>query len=149
MGYLLTIGEAVFEYTPNEHRLRIDAQRCNHHSNTFSISYRGWEEMCKATGLQQLFYGTGWNRDLREYDYCEDEFYREEPLLHRPGSHAVLCRQDADLIRACHERYRFMHPNVKPGLHSEIANNLSCLLWLDYWVTWAVDHCERPVITNY
>lgn len=162
MGYTLTIGEAQLE--TSEERIGIGARGERHDSapafgeptdgtNSRWPSYTAWHDFCREVGIHELFYGSGWSPDERRYLECPDGFHRESPLLgHHPGA-ALLTVGDRQFVRSALERYRAAHPGVSPGFTDDeiappTASALARLIWLDYWIGWAVENCTNPVLEN-
>lgn len=105
--------------------------------------YSGWSEWCREVDLYDLFFA--------EYTglMCE-----------HPGNRAL--RQDhADRIEAALKRWQESHPDAIPGFDEWDMRNpgkepehkydpmLARLIWLDWWVKWALANCERPCIYNF
>jgi hypothetical protein len=115
------------------------------HANSRHPAYLGWSEFCKATGMYDLLFAQ-WEGLMRRH----------------PGIHE-LTQDHAIQIRAALDRWKARYPNAEPGFtgflkcsapgepsyESECANaNLARLLWLDWWVQWALANCEHPAIYN-
>lgn len=162
MGYNLTIGEAVIDCS--DEYIHIDAEYASHpdapahcpytkNGNSRSPSYTAWSDFCKAAEIYELFYGEGWSREERRYIPKQD-FYRETILIaDHPGA-AVIIPQDLDYIRAARERRAANNGGREPGFwDNEGVDNgkdhvLARLLWLEFWVDWALKNCKNPVIHN-
>jgi hypothetical protein len=111
-------------------------------SNLRRPSYTSWMTMCDESGLRDLFYNP------------KHGLFRPHPGTKR------LTKDHADRIRTALENYRAAHPTAKPGfegvagcdgdvlLDYEPDGTLGRLIWLDWWVDWAVNNCEFPVIHN-
>lgn len=168
MGYTLTIGEALIDY--NEDFVSIDAEHVTHpdapthcpftkDGNSRSPGYSAWSEFCKEADITPLFYGGGWQSP--GYAPCPEGFHREICLLNdHPGAMPISAK-DADYISQKLAQYCSTHPEAEPGFwdfgeHTgwkEIDNGkdpvLARLMWLDFWMRWAVENCKRPVFANY
>lgn len=170
MGYTLTIGEAIVhppeweDYSGGETiDCRIEAKgearddaptfandSLTANTNERSPSYTVWSNFCEAVGLYKLFYGKDKSDGYRSYDGL---------LAHHPGA-ALLGPEQALDVRQALERYRLAHPEANPGFEAwELDKNpdptpenvdptLARLIWLDYWVTWAVENCEHAILEN-
>jgi hypothetical protein len=116
------------------------SQRVNHRHP----SYAGWDDWCTAVGLQALF------------------FDREEGLMREHPGTFPLTEDHAIVVEIALDRYHKAHPDAVPRFdrfdpetgRTEVASteadrNLARLIWLDFWVRWALDNCERPVIHNH
>lgn len=164
MGYTLTIGELEADHDPEDEYIRLGAKGVTlpdapafgeptDNSNSRWPSYTAWHDFCTEAGIHELFYGKGWNRDLIRYEDCSDDFHRERPLLNEHPGAAPLNDKDAAYVAAALARFRSERPDVVPGFSEEAAEDsaaatLARLIWLDYWVSWAVTNCKRPVIAN-
>lgn len=168
MGYTITIGQAVVDY--NDDFVYIDAQNATHpdapahcpfteNSNCRSPGYSAWSKFCEAAGITTLFYGGGWQ--YPGYAPCPDGFHRDTCLLNdHPGAQPIS-QADADYVSAKLVEYRRKHPDAEPGFwdwgaHTnwrEVDNGkdptLARLMWLDFWMRWAVENCDKPVVANY
>lgn len=162
MGYTLTVGEAHIEVYDDyiciaaEYATSDDAPTHCHftkNSNSRSPSYTAWSEFCKEAGITELFYGNGWSREERRY-IPNQEFYRETIYFgDHPGA-AVIIPQDLNYIRAARERREATNGGREPGFWDDngVDNGkdhvLARLLWLEFWIDWALKNCENPVIQN-
>ena len=167
MGYNLTIGNAILRYSADDLYLRIGAEVVEHpddrytgKSNSRSPSYTAWNDFCREAGIHEMFYGKGWDRDDLRYRNCSDDFHRETPLLvEHPGTQP-LCRGDLEFVRAARIRREQSNDGRPPGFWEcsnetgwvEVDNGtdptLARLLWLEFWIGWALDNCDIPVLAN-
>ena len=152
MGYNLTIGNAVLaEPDPDTNEYFVEVEGFEHpeapafgeptdHTSERWPSYSGWHDFCDEVGLRELFY---------------DE---EKGLLaHHPGT-VALNRDHLVVIEAALKRRRATNGRKEPGFPDEtpagelIENGkdpqLARLVWLEYWVRWALENCERPALHN-
>lgn len=165
MGYNIRIGNAVLEYTAGDEHMRITVESAANDNapdhcpytgkgNSRSPSYSGWSEFCKEAGIEELFYGQGWNREQRRYLECSDDFHRETPLLSKHPGAFPLMPDDAAYITKARERREKSNGGKPPGFWDDdnIDNGndhvLARLLWLEFWMDWAFKNCERPAICN-
>ena len=172
MGYSITIGEGYVvaadaadidrHYASPE--VRVCARGTTHpsaptcpgdeltaNSNYRAPSYTGWTDFTKATGLHDLFYGP--------------EDGRGPGLMSAHPGCARLTRAHHARIAAALDRYRSEHPDARPGWREQVEGghwhngpwkpetegldgNLARLIWLEWWVRWALDNCAMPVIYN-
>ena len=152
MGYRLTIGELVVEYDQDEYfpEVRLDAKFCRHvdlpryneeadQTNSRDPAYAVWRSFCENFGLLELFYGINSNGDV----------VREDNILRSHSGCIPLTeihRKDIDAALASHRK---KHPNVIPEFNGSVESGaLVRLEWLQYWIGWALDNCERPVFVN-
>lgn len=105
-------------------------------------SYWGWSHFCDITGLTPLFFDQ------------EAGLMREHPGLQ------PLHAEHALVIDQALKRWKEAHPNTEPGFEKfdfmtgESSNygydaTLARLIWLDWWVKWALKNCENPAIRNF
>lgn len=171
MGYTIIIGEACFEGEKGEAYLRVWAKGEAHdaaptfpndgmtgNGNSRSPSYTGWSGFCRDVGLYGMFFGMDGRRD--PYMRADPDCHRETPIMSdHPGFQAIN-QADALAVRHALDQHIAKHGNLSPGFRpwderDEDAppDSMACaqrarLLWLDYWVNWAVETCEWPVIAN-
>lgn len=153
MGYTFTIGNAVPQFdtsdfphlsaqfivegAAHEHAPVFPNDTLTANTNMRSPSYSVWEDFCRATGLYDLFFNESGNL-----------------IAGHPGCIGIT-REDADRVTAALRHYR-THATLPPGFEKEWGykgepnydGHLARLIWLEYWMQWAVDHCEIPAIQN-
>jgi hypothetical protein len=168
MGYDITIGEAVMD-PPDiesdgdeegtwinvcaEGYRRDDAPEFPNDEMTGKgssrhPSYTAWAEWCDAVGLRELFFGP--SKDAR---YCG-------LMGEHPGC-SMLTKRHHAVIAAALDKYRTEHPTAVPGfaryVHKPSGSvlvdehydaNLARLIWLEWWVRWALANCKVPAIYN-
>jgi len=115
-------------------------------SNSRHPSYSGWSDFCDEAGLYDLF------------------FDKEVGLMSsHPGCEMIQERHVAEVKKAL---CRWRKSAVKPpgfsgfGVYNKVTecwettdegkydHILARLIWLDYWMTWALETCEVPAIHN-
>lgn len=173
MGYDLSIGEAYLDHYPDEHLIMVRAKLTTHpdapdhdsyvgQGNLRSPSYGGWADFCREAGpeVYELFFGGGWNRADRRYDDCAMAFHRERPLIDTHPGHAALCQGDLDVVRKARIRREHTNGGAPPGFNEnneatgwvEVETGrdpcLARLIWLEFWMGWALENCEIPVFVN-
>lgn len=109
-------------------------------SNNRHPGYSQWAEFCRKAGLYNLF-------------------FNEDGLMNEHPGHAALTQKHADVIQLALMRWEKIFPNSVPGFggycptegDDEVAYDgiLARLLWLNFWVQWAVKNCENPAIYNF
>lgn len=137
MGYNLTIGNVEIEKLICEdgeyhvplfvpHIERDDAPRDGSPTdgtNRRCPSYTGWSNFCDETGLRPLF------------------FDENDGLIRRhPGVFELKPRHLAQISAA--------HARLKTGDAFIYSVQRGRMEWLEYWVEWALENCERPSIGN-
>lgn len=160
MGYSLTIGELEVQYS-REHEdnpyVCCSAKSEKHdaapafgeptdHTSERWPSYGGWHDFAEFVGLEKLFFG----RDERD----------DALIANHPGC-VPLTETHRREVNAAFEAFKIRYPNAVPtyGEKQERSwqtdpnnpeeNAYMCrLVWLHYWVNWAIDNCERPVFEN-
>jgi hypothetical protein len=107
--------------------------------------YTQWSTFCADAGLTDLFFNK------------ETGLMRQHPGCFR------LDQSHLDTVRAARERWQDSHPNAQPGfdfsprLMDASADDgvrgrdgvLARLLWLEWWMAWALANCETPAIANH
>lgn len=162
MGYNLTIGNAVPEFSKDYGELSArwvvpfvrhpdapvfpnDGLTAN--SNGRSPSYSGWSIFCDHVGLTRLFY---------------DE--RDGLLRPHPGCKLLTAAHHTEVLAALQRRQtssdkppgfagdsKFNHetrawePSPDEGKYD---HHLARLIWLEWWMRWALANCETPAFEN-
>ena len=100
-------------------------------------TYSAWREFCMKVGLTDLFYD------------------KHEGLMRsHPGCQGITQR-DADEVTEALAAYRATH-DKEPGFYGDDDNSdddewdpqLARLIWLEFWMQWAVKNCETPAFYN-
>lgn len=159
MGYTLTIGNAKPFHSKDDGELYAcwDVEGMTHadaptfandemtgNSNSRSPSYTAWKDFAVATGLDDLFFEK-WEGLLRSHPGC-----------------VMLTQAHAKAITEALARYTRSKPAGFDGFPKfneatkELVTpdagkydaHLARLLWLQWWVTYAVEHCETPALRN-
>jgi hypothetical protein len=141
MGYSITIGEhrkyredgrwvhdAEDRENPDAPSFRGDeiTGRTNHRAP----SYSGWHAFTSDTNLQQLFW------------------HEKQGLMREHPGHVVLRKKHLATLKVALGVYREEHPQAQENFFDMVNANLCRLIWLVYWVEWALANCKRPVIVN-
>ncbi len=111
-------------------------------SNNRHPSYTTWSHFCDVTGLTGVFFNK------------QDGLMREHPGL------ASIHLEHVQAIDQALQSWKVNHPNAVPGFdewnhktmhHTPTDNDptLARLIWLDWWVKWAMNNCESPAIRNF
>ena len=113
-------------------------------SNSRSPSYSGWSDFCKAVGIYSLFYD-------------------DHGHLHygHPGCR-LITPEDLCVVSAARAKWQ-AKATLPPGfakypefiggewVHPDIDKydpQLARVLWLEFWMSWALANCETPAIQN-
>lgn len=169
MGYNLLIGEAVIDIPDEAYGrglgIRVDrvvlpdapalpGDSSPIQANERWPSYSGWEDFAKQVGLYGLFFGTR--------SECPER--RESSLMHSHPGAAMITK--ADLIEVTQATERWMqkpwptkeriagwdpkHDGWRrpPEPDQRYDNMLARLIWLKWWMRWALGNCEIPTFYN-
>lgn len=140
MGYTISIGELI-EVTDEDGYTYSDVKDERHenapafdeptdYTNSRWPSYTQWSKAMESVGLYRLFYA-------------------EPGGLIRPHPGCVALTLDHKMqIDEADQNYRAQYPNARAGYGPTQDPNLVRLEWLKYWVDWALENCQRPVIVN-
>lgn len=171
MGYTIQIGEACFDGCKADAYMRVWAEPQAHddaptfpndgmtgNGNSRSPSYTAWSGFCRDAGLYGMFFGL----DGRRNPYMEPDpnSHRDVPIMADHPGFAVINEQDVLAVKHALDQHIAQHGELTPGFRpwgerDEDApeNSMACatrarLIWLHYWVDWAVKNCRWPVIAN-
>jgi hypothetical protein len=152
MGYSITIGNAVpffskdydelyacweVESATSDEAPTFINDQLTGNSNGRHPSYSAWSDFCRTTGLYDLFY--------KEW----------EGLIHKHPGCVMITEDDYAEVHNALEKYK-KTATKPPGFDDwrdsadKIAYDpyLARLMWLDFWMRWALDNCETPAIHN-
>jgi hypothetical protein len=151
MGIVLTVGNAVLtdKWLPvlerndphwvvedvhheNAPNFNVGDDRCNSRAPSSSV----WSEFCREVGLYELFYNE--SEGLLRGDW--------------PGVNPLQAAHLDKIQWALDKRRRtnggaqpgFDEPNSRSNFRHAVDPQLARLVWLEYWVRWALTNCERP-----
>ena len=154
MGYTIKIGHAAetaplqFEVHGEHHE---DAptfpnDEMTGNTNERSPSYTAWRNFCRETGLEEMFYDVS------------------EGLLRRHPGVVPLTQEHLASIKEARERWQ-AKATLPPGFdgwpmprpdgtwgapdEGKYDYQLARLLWLEWWVEWAIENAGRPAIENW
>lgn len=144
MGYAITIGELdVRKYPENgldSDCIRFDAVGVKvsdspafgeptDFTNSRWPMYSTWSDFLQAVGLYGVFF---------------------DEQGHLIGGHPgvrLVTQELADRVSQALDDYRAMHPSAIEQM--EGGDGWLCrLVWLSYWLRWALANCDTPVIAN-
>lgn len=173
MGYDIYIGEAD-PYFPSGEEREYDrtprfkvATRCHpeapvfpgdgltENSNHRAPSYGTWTDFARDVGLYDLFFGAR--------PVYGEKITREVSLMREHPGIALLTASDLLEVRQARERWEAKpwpaseriagwdpaHRWTDPGEPDpRYDGGLARLLWLEWWITWALANCKAPAIYN-
>jgi len=115
-------------------------------SNSRYPGYLQWDEAVRAMTLHDLF------------------FKKDTGIMSQHPGCFLLTKKHANKIRRALNFYKVNHPDAKPGWcdcdecakpikgdglpHEDLDGVLARLIWLDFWVHWALENCKIPAIYN-
>jgi hypothetical protein len=140
MGYTIRIGNAV---VADENVERVHVKQAHHEDapafpgdyaeqiNERMPSYGQWESLANEAGLKSLF------------------FDKQRGLLTQNPACAVLERAHLHEVQSAIERFRARFPEATPRFDMSTEDaHLARLLWLEWWMEWALANCELPAFYN-
>jgi len=147
MGYTLAIGEKEIDNSdPEYHFTRVKNERHDQapafgeptdHENARWPSYSGWSDCMTEAGMFDLF------------------FDKDNGLLNEHPGYKTITPALVDTFRARKKAFEEKYPSVTAeylddGHDGFITPNATyCrIVWLDYWLTWALAHCKEPIFFN-
>jgi hypothetical protein len=163
MSYSILIGEPEIASEPDDGHLRLsvrkvelpnapafDGDEMTGRSNARHPSYSGWAEFVGAVGLEEFFFGASrGERSAADHQRMEEKYGRYDGLMAEHPGCRLLRSRDLGPIEDALSRWRKKHPKAKPGFESGQDPILARLLWLEFWVRWALASCTHPSIENY
>ena len=161
MGYTFTIGNAVPKFSKDDGELAAQWEvepassefaptfpndEMTGNGNMRSPSYSTWNTFCKDTGIHNVFYDD-----------------RGNITGGHPGC-VMIKGSDMCLVREALARYRKI-ASLPPGFEGfpvfdeetkewksadegKYDGYLARLIWLEWWMDWALANCETPAIQN-
>jgi len=161
MGYTFTIGNAVPEFSKDYDELSarwvVNSESSDNaptfpndemtgNGNSRSPSYSGWSDFCREAGIYSLFYDDRGN-------------------LHAGHPGCVMLKQsDLALVKEAKEswhriatkppgfsgypQYNHVNKQWEEPDAGKYDSTLARLIWLEWWIAWALDNCETPAIQN-
>lgn len=139
MGYTLKIGEATIEPDPEIFYIRTGVRGEEHEnapafgeptdrSNSRWPSYNNWYEFERVFNLEDVF---------------RDE--KKGLITGRPNV-ALITKWHKERIDQEYENFMKKYPDSKPCYNTESDKDkyLVRMVWLKYWVDWALENCNVP-----
>lgn len=173
MGYTIKIGNAELESEWDKEEggsacwdvpvvSNPDAPMCEftEQRNERWPSYSGWADFARTTGLYEWCFNYA-----RGSDSPRIEGQPEGKMSRHPGC-MPLTQADLLLVQNRLVEFRAKNPDRIPGgcpcpkcegflgtregppHDPRMSVNLDRLIWLEWWIRWALANCERPAISN-
>jgi hypothetical protein len=128
----------------------------NNNKNERWPSYSVWDDFTKKTGLYKFFYGK-----YKRVDGIEIESDGLFEAAGHPGCIGIT-KENADFVTEALDKYKaqatlppgfevydeHFHDCEKEGCKLNYDCHLARLIWLEWWMQWAVKNCEIPAIEN-
>lgn len=162
MGYTLSIGNATVESGNDDGELwtRWTVAGATHpdapvfpndeltgNSNVRSPSYTGWHDFARDTGLDRMFYDKDEGM-LKNHPGCvplvEADHTDVLAALQRWKAKADKPPGFAGLDKFNEETQKW-EPSADEGRYD---HTLARLMWLEWWIRWALDNCATPAFEN-
>lgn len=160
MGYSFHIGNAVLETydEDGEHWERWEVSSHTHpdapvfpndsmtgNSNSRHPSYRGWSHFCKEANIYDFFYNHNGNLHCghpgtmflkpQHLEYIQNALSKYREIATKPpGFEGYPERNDLNILETPDE--------------GKYDGTLARLIWLEFWIRWALENCENPGIQN-
>jgi hypothetical protein len=141
MGYTIGIGQLVTEHY-DETYVGYGVEGAHHDeapafgeptdfTNARWPSYSSWQDALFETGTEKVFF---------------------TPTGHVIGEHPgfrEITQELYDEFKTNMTAFEDKHPDIKATYKGTVNDGRYCrLVWLDYWLKWALANCENPVIVN-
>lgn len=162
MGYTITIGNAKPLFSKEDGELyarwEVEGHHCDgaprfpndpltENSNRRSPSYTGWADTVDAAGIYPLFFGQ--SREALGRASYPSLFYDHPGCVMLTEEHHATIRQALDRWHAKATKppgfYGWLWKEGDPEPYDPV---LARLIWLEFWVRWALDNAETPAIEN-
>lgn len=147
MGYTITIGQLEVCKSPDDGLdcscLTFSAEGVNHenapafgeptdYTNERWPSYTGWSDFLIDAGLYEVF------------------FYDNGHLIGGHPGIRLVTREMKVRVDTALEAFQKENPGLEAKFveGTRAGGTLCRLTWLKYWIDWAIDNCETPVIAN-
>ena len=136
MSYDIYIGE----YDDNEKCVQsldlseapaFDGDEMTGHGNHRHPGYGQWTDWARDVGLYPLFFDK------------TDGLMREHP------GNQSLSEKHLDVAQSALRKWKRQHKDVVPGWGYGQDAMLARLVWLEWWMVWALKNCKRPTIYNH
>lgn len=155
MSYDIYIGEAQIDDDRDGYEMRIVVKAFDHpeapsfpndeltgKGNHRHPGYSAWSDFTKDAGLHDLF------------------FEEDTGLMSRHPGAFRLTNEHHQQVAAALDKWTTEHPDTTPGFmdydyrkHETIGPSYDYmkarLVWLEWWMRWALANCETPTIYNF
>lgn len=153
MGYTITIGNAAPKHHKEDFPLlyagwRVEAVALDEaptfendgtdNSNCRLPAYSVWSDFCRSTGLHDLFFTKEGDAGL---------------MAHHPDCKGIT-QVDVDIVSNALKQYQ-AKATLPAGFDKwdyqgepNCNGHLARLIWLEFWMRWAIENCETPAIQN-
>lgn len=143
MGYSIAIGNAVnksyrdgdelvarweVEGATSDKAPVFEEDDMTGNSNGRYPSYSGWGDFARETGLEDFF------------------FHRQEGLMREQPGCFIITEDHYNTVKKALMLRR--GKGGKAGFGDGEDYNLARLMWMEFWMRWALDNCENPAIAN-
>jgi len=168
MSYDIYIGNGVMEPVEDEEYVTAYSRIVNHKVKYFDLTVQGVERPDAPTFPNDEMTGNSNNRHpgySQWSEFCEQAgieslfFNRTDGLMREHPGYQPLEPIHAEIIESALNGYKELHPDAVPGFEAWTWNDdapevgydpiLARLIWLDWWVKWALMNCENPGIHNH
>ena len=109
-------------------------------SNMRMPSYTVWFSFCQNVGLFEFFYDET-NRLRADHPGCIGITQEDVDLV----SEALRVYQSKATLPAGFESSDILKDDHIPSCDGDLAR----LMWLEWWMRWALENCQTPAIENY
>lgn len=97
-------------------------------------SYSDWHDFCQDVGLYDLFY------------------HHDVGLIRTHPGWFEFWQKHLKIVRNARIAYQKKWPNVSPGWHDYgdnlVSGNMARIMWLEWWMKYALEHFDHPGISN-
>ena len=139
MGYAINIGERTGKkgrgrdvaHVELPDAPRFDGDERTGRSNSRHPSYSQWPEFARAVGLDLFFF------------HAERGTMRDHPGI------VPLEPRHLRTVRKALAEYKASNPDSVPGWGKRQDPMLARMLWLEFWISWALKNCKFPARENH
>lgn len=102
------------------------------HNNGRHPSYSGWNDFVWDVGLHEFF------------------FHKQYGLMREHAGIFDITKEHLFVVQEALVDYRKKVGDIEPRFGSRYIKNgnLARLIWLEWWMKWALANCKRPAISN-
>lgn len=145
MGYTITIGQLEIRKSPED---GLDCECISFGAEgVTSQDAPAFGELTDYTNSRWPSY-SAWSDFLREFGLWDVFYHHPGHLIgDHPGVRLVTPGLVA-VVRKAKEDYTVANPDAVAGFGEGQDSKLPRIIWLEYWLEWALENCETPVIAN-